>query len=80
MWERNYCDVYTEILHSNPSLAQLLCSRTANTYTARLEGSEEIERRRLKRLNFLGGLLARNRNQPFMPKHQLLLAVQARHK
>eukprot|EP00965_Chrysotila_dentata_P038362 1274871-Pleurochrysis_carterae.AAC.1 len=80
IWERNYGDVYIDILNSNPRLVQLLCGRTANTYTGRLEGSEEIESRRLKRLNFLGGLLARSRNQHFMPKHQLLLAMQARHK
>eukprot|EP00965_Chrysotila_dentata_P175556 5795663-Pleurochrysis_carterae.AAC.1 len=33
------------MLHSNPSLAQLLCSRTTNTYTGRLEGSEKMESR-----------------------------------
>eukprot|EP00965_Chrysotila_dentata_P044403 1475896-Pleurochrysis_carterae.AAC.1 len=28
----------------------------------------------------MAGLLARNRNQHFLPKHQLILAIEARHK
>lgn len=80
MWERKYADVFSEILDSNPDLADLLDGRTSNTYSSRLHGGEEIEERRNRRLNYLGGLLLRNRNQHFLPKHQLLLAVQARHK
>lgn len=80
MWSRNYADVFSEILDANPDLADLLSGRTANTYSSRIDFGEEPEMRRRQRLNFLGGLLARNRNQHFLPKHQLLLAVQSRHK
>eukprot|EP00965_Chrysotila_dentata_P169087 5583568-Pleurochrysis_carterae.AAC.2 len=54
--------------------------RTANSYSGRCVQEGEGEERRRKRLNFLRGLLDRNRNQHVLPKQQLLLAIQARHK
>lgn len=80
MWARRYDDVFCEILDSNPDLAELLISRTANRYNSRLDFEEEGQARRARRINFLGGLLARNRNQNFLPKHQLLFAIQCKHK
>lgn len=80
MWEREYKDVFSEILDCNPDLADLLDTRTSNSYSSRLDSGDEVETRRKQRLNFLGGVLSRNRNQHFLPKHQLLLAIQARHK
>eukprot|EP00965_Chrysotila_dentata_P089146 2943678-Pleurochrysis_carterae.AAC.1 len=44
--------------------------------TARGRGRGEAE----EATQFFGGLLARNRNQHFLQKQQLLLTVQARHK
>jgi len=79
MWQRSCADVDSEIVESNPDLADFLIGRTTNSYTGRFRVLEEIEEPREMRLNFLGGILARNRNQHFMPKHQLLLAVQAKH-
>ena len=80
LWSRNYADVFTEILDSNPDIAELLDQRTTNVYNSRLNADLESDVRRGRRLNFVGGLLARNRNVHFFPKHQLLLAIQSKHK
>eukprot|EP00965_Chrysotila_dentata_P097054 3208142-Pleurochrysis_carterae.AAC.1 len=54
MCQRRYAvDVYSEILDSNPDLADLLIGRTSNSYTGRGRTVGDIEERCEKRLNFL---------------------------
>ena len=71
------------MLQCNPDLEEFLEERTSNEYSARpsqqLDADDTTARRR-SRLNYSAGLIARNRNQHFLPKHQLLLALQSKHK
>eukprot|EP00965_Chrysotila_dentata_P083719 2762670-Pleurochrysis_carterae.AAC.1 len=46
LWARDYTDVVTVILTSNPDIAELLEARTANVYNSRLFGDEESDVRR----------------------------------
>eukprot|EP00965_Chrysotila_dentata_P028337 942125-Pleurochrysis_carterae.AAC.1 len=67
-------------MSSNADIAELLQQRTSNVYKSRLDADDESGVRRGQRLNFLNGLLARNRNVHFFPKHMLLLTIQSKHK
>eukprot|EP00965_Chrysotila_dentata_P125892 4160755-Pleurochrysis_carterae.AAC.1 len=62
LWSRNYANVFTEILDSNPDIGELLDQRTTSVYNSRLNADLLSDVRRGRRLNFVGGLLARNRN------------------
>eukprot|EP00965_Chrysotila_dentata_P074338 2455708-Pleurochrysis_carterae.AAC.1 len=80
LWSRNYADVFTEILDSSPDIAEFLDQRTTNVFDSRLNADLESDVRGGRRFNFVGGLLVRNRNVHFFPKHRLLLAIQSKHK
>jgi hypothetical protein len=71
---------FSEVLAANPGLQEFLHERTLNAYTERRLYDNDTANRRNARLNFVGGVIARNRNQYFLPQHQLLLALQSKHK
>ena len=78
----DFADATSEILSLNPELSEYLEERTTNAYRP-LSGSITAELyadRRDVRLNYAAGMIARNRNRNFLPKHQLLLACEAEHK
>eukprot|EP00965_Chrysotila_dentata_P244504 6206015-Pleurochrysis_carterae.AAC.8 len=67
-------------MSSNADIAELLEQKTNNVYNSRLDAGDESGVHRGQRLNFLGGLLARNRKVHFFLKHMLLLTTQSKHK
>ena len=84
VWSLEYDDAASELLRENPGLCDELEQRTAGTYDRSSCDDESAmyakKARREKRNNYLAGLLARNRSQYFLPKHQLLLALECKHK
>ena len=90
-WAGDYTDAVTEILERNQDLAHHLMSRTSNTYTGFTPATGTFDAspfgeadghslRRILRLNFLGGMMARMTNQNFLPKHALLLGLESKQK
>ena len=75
LWAGDYNDSVTEMSSANPDLHARLVSNTRNySYTPSPSQVWRSERR----LNFLTGLLTRNRNVNVIPKDQVLLAIQAK--
>jgi hypothetical protein len=78
LWAGDFSDCTTEILEQNPELAEFIDERTT---VARLPTEPRAKaaalRRRRTRHNFLAGVLARNRSRDFVPRHQLLLSIEA---
>jgi hypothetical protein len=75
LWAGDYNDSVTEMSSANPDLHTRLVSNTRNSsYTPSPSQVWRSERR----LNFLTGLLTRNRNVNVIPKDQVLLAIQAK--
>ena len=79
-WAGDFSNTHSEVLAANPGLQEFLHERTLNAYTERRLYDNDTANRRNARLNFVGGVIARNRNQYFLPQHQLLLALQSKHK
>ena len=79
-WAGNFSDTHSEVLAANPDLQEFLHESTLNGYTERRLYDDVTASRRNARLNFVGGVIARNRNKNYLPKHQLLLALQSKHK
>ena len=79
-WAGNFSDTHSEVLAANPDLQEFLHESTLNGYTERRLYDDATASRRNVRLNFVGGVIARNRNKNYLPKHQLLLALQSKHK
>jgi hypothetical protein len=91
LWAGDYMDCEDEILTLNPELEEQLDCRTstvasrsnwgaASSTSTLPEVEQESATRRRTRLNFLAGLLARNKNLMVMPKHHILIGMQAKHK
>eukprot|EP00965_Chrysotila_dentata_P097449 3220438-Pleurochrysis_carterae.AAC.1 len=56
-------------------------AQTANTYRPDAAADRMAAgARRSTRQNFLAGMVARNQSEHFFPKHQVLLAIDAKHK
>jgi hypothetical protein len=79
LWAGNYVDSSTEMLRANPELTSMLVSKTANSSYSSVD-RVEYHYKREKRVDFLAGLLARNRNVHICPKQQAILAVTAKQK
>jgi hypothetical protein len=75
LWAGNYEDSVSEMSNANPYLHDRL---VANTHNSSYSPSAAQDWRAGRRLNFLTGLLTRNRNVHVMPKDQALLALQAK--
>ena len=82
LWSGDYGDCVHELLTENSDLAETIAERTANTSRppADAAGRAAYQARRSTRHNFLAGLIARNRTKDFVPKHVLLLSIDADHK
>ena len=78
LWRCDFSDSEAEILEANPDLDTYLRGRTANSRG--FSSAQVHEDNRAARLNFTAGLISRDRHQSFLPKSQLLLAMEARHK
>ena len=77
LWQGDFAECSTQILDSNPDMEILLQQRTK----ARTSGDAELHAiRRRPRLNFAAGVLARNRKKNVIPRDQVLLAIDAKHK
>jgi hypothetical protein len=79
-WAGDFSDYRSEVLSANPDLEEFLHERTMNAYQAHHLADEDTVQARSMRLNFTGGLISRNRNVHYLPKHQLLLALQSKQK
>eukprot|EP00962_Isochrysis_galbana_P009201 scaffold2568_cov118-Isochrysis_galbana.AAC.2 len=79
-WAGDFSDCTAEILSSNPELSQVLECRTSSSYVQRSLYDDDSDAKRSTRLNYLAGIIARNRSQSFLPKHQLLMACESKHK
>ena len=79
LWDGDYTGCTTELLDLNPDLSEYLNESTANTTHPPSEpkAREGFFRRRSTRQNFSAGLLARLRSKDLVPKHQLLLSIEA---
>ena len=79
LWAGDYSECTSELLDLNPEMAEYIDETTANTTTPPLEAvaREAFFRRRKTRQNFAAGLLARLRSKDLVPKHQLLLSIEA---
>lgn len=75
LWAGEYEDAVTEMVRSNSALSDRLRANTRNTaYSV----SAQREWRGDRRLNYLTGLLIRNRNVNVIPKDQVLLALNSK--
>lgn len=80
LWAEDYTDCTTEVLLNNSDYEEVLDHKTRNKYMqGKSFGAAAAERRRA-RLNYAAGMIGRQRNMFYMPKHQLLMAVESKHK
>lgn len=78
LWRGDYSACQTEVLAANPELETQLQQRTRNRYTPTDSETHAVKRR--GRLNFLAGLMVRNKSKNVMPGHHVLLAIESKHK
>ena len=79
-WAGDFGNSHNELLLANPELEEFLHERTMNTYVYHSRGGEKAIHSRASRLNFVGGIIIRNKNKNFLPKQQILLALQSKHR
>jgi hypothetical protein len=79
LWKGDYTDSSSEMLRANPELATMLVAKTSNSSYSPVD-NVAFHYKREKRLDFLAGLLTRNRNVHICPKQQAILAVTAKQK
>ena len=85
LWKGAYEDAVSEILEANPDLESYMATRTGGMEAQQHlpppgEARHAASARLRTRSNFLAGLLARVRSKYIVPKHQLLLSIEAEHK
>ena len=85
LWKGAYEDAVSEILEANPDLDGYMATRTGGMEAQQHlpppgEARHAAAARLRTRSNFLAGLLARVRSKYIVPKHQLLLSIEAEHK
>ena len=78
LWAGKYDDCATEVIDTNLHIKEFLRSKTMTDYEPR--DRDAAQRRKDKRLNFLGTLLVRNRNVHVLPRQQAILAAMAKQK
>ena len=77
LWAGDYIACLGDILDANPEVEEQLQQQTRSKWHATEDGNRQ---RRRSRINIIAALLARNKNKFMMPRHLVLLGIEAKQK
>lgn len=80
LWGGDYSDCTSEVLRRNPDYAEILEEKTRNKFMMTNKFDAESALRRKMRLNYTAGMMGRQNSMFYIPKHQLLMAIESKHK
>lgn len=80
LWAGDFSDCTKEVLLRNPDYEEWLEHKTRNKYMLTKRFDADSARRRMMRLNYTAGMIGRQSNMYYISKHQLLMAIECKHK